>query len=143
MIRASYGMFYDHPLLGLVLPWRCVGRFVQRTVGLCRDRKLYRKRREPGNLNAIPIFQGLQNSCLGARHRFSQPANANLGYLPNQQQFQSLNFPQSVFLNQNYLEPQPSQSRAIDFLAARVPAVRVSAVGEFCLCLLAAGERER
>jgi hypothetical protein len=30
-------------------------------------------------------------------------ANANLGYLPNQQQFQSLNFPQSVFLNQNYL----------------------------------------
>src|SRR6202008_3811996 len=27
----------------------------------------------------------------------------NLGYLPNQQQFQALNFPQSVFINQNYL----------------------------------------
>ena len=30
-----------------------------------------------------------------------------MGYLPNQQQFQSLNFPQSIFLNQNYLiEPR-------------------------------------
>jgi len=26
-----------------------------------------------------------------------------LGYLPNQQQFRSLNFPQSLFLNQNYI----------------------------------------
>ena len=34
------------------------------------------------------------------------PAAASaLGYLPNQQQFQALNFPQSIFLNQNYLNP--------------------------------------
>jgi hypothetical protein len=33
--------------------------------------------------------------------------NAALGYLPNQQQFQALNFPQSVFLNQNYLTTTP------------------------------------
>src|ERR1700756_5032773 len=28
-----------------------------------------------------------------------------LGYLPNQQQFQALDFPQSILLNQNYLNP--------------------------------------
>jgi hypothetical protein len=28
-----------------------------------------------------------------------------MGYLPNQQRFQALNFPQSIFLNQNYLNP--------------------------------------
>ena len=56
----------------------------------------------PGNLNAWPIFQGLQGQAACAPSVFPQ-ANANLGYLPNQQQFQSLNFPQSVFLNQNYL----------------------------------------
>ena len=33
------------------------------------------------------------------------PFTTNLGYLPNQQQFQALNFPQSVFINQNYLNP--------------------------------------
>src|SRR5258707_865747 len=54
------------------------------------------------NLNAIPIFQGLQGQSVCAPSVFPQ-ANANLGYLPNQQQFQALNFPQSVFLNQNYL----------------------------------------
>jgi len=64
---------------------------------------------QPGNLNAIPIFQGtLVNpafpqcapSAIG-------PVNAALGYLPNQQQFQALNFPQSAFLNQNYLTNTP------------------------------------
>jgi hypothetical protein len=53
-------------------------------------------------LNAVPIFQGLQNNPECAPSPFPQ-ANANLFYEPNQQQFQSLNVPQSVFLNQNYL----------------------------------------
>jgi hypothetical protein len=56
-------------------------------------------------LNAIPIFQGnLINpaSPQCAPSPFPQ-ANANLFYEPDQQQFQSLNVPQSVFLNQNYL----------------------------------------
>jgi hypothetical protein len=32
-----------------------------------------------------------------------------LGYLPDQQQFQALNFPQSLFLNQHYLDPSTFQ----------------------------------
>jgi hypothetical protein len=63
----------------------------------------------PGNLNGITIFQGLPinvpsgaNPCAATLN----PATATaMGYLPNQQQFQSLNFPQSIFLNQNYLNP--------------------------------------
>jgi hypothetical protein len=53
------------------------------------------------NLNATNIFQGIQTvpSCIPA------PLTTNLGYLPNQQQFQVLNFPQSIFINQNYLNP--------------------------------------
>ena len=39
------------------------------------------------------------------RRRLNPAVNADLGYLSNQQQFQALNFPQSVFLNQNYLNP--------------------------------------
>jgi hypothetical protein len=57
------------------------------------------------NLNAIPIFQGnLINS--GAPQCVPSPfpqANTNLFYEPNQQQFQALNTPNSVFLSQNYL----------------------------------------
>ena len=67
---------------------------------------------DPGNLNAIPIFQGTLNQPGCAPSAFPL-ANANLGYLPNQQQFQALNFPQSVFLNQNYLNlnlANPAQS---------------------------------
>ena len=63
-------------------------------------------------------------------------ANTNLGYLPNQQQFQALNFPQSEFLNQNYLN-------AVDIPAAGVSAVRLSAVEELRLCVFAAGEPQR
>ncbi len=64
----------------------------------------------PGNLNAITIFQGLPiNQAEPGEpvcgYAAAQPRPARLGYLPNQQQFQALNFPQSVFLNQNYLNP--------------------------------------
>jgi hypothetical protein len=63
----------------------------------------------PSNLNAITIFQGLpinQPSPANPCAATLSPATASaLGYLPNQQQFQALNFPQSVFLNQNYLNP--------------------------------------
>ncbi len=101
VVRASYGMFYDHPLLGLYFlgdasDGSSSGQLAFAGTGLCTGAG------NPGNLNAIPIFQGLQSQPACAPSVFPQ-ANANLGYLPNQQQFQSLNFPQSVFLNQNYL----------------------------------------
>ncbi len=62
-----------------------------------------------GNLNAIPIFQGLPHQLNSAGPcavlQSIQRSSARCGYLPNQQQFRSLNFPQSMFLNQNYLNP--------------------------------------
>ena len=57
----------------------------------------------PANLNAFPIFQGLLNEPQCAPSA-SPTANANLGYLPNQQQFNAFQ-PNSEFLNQNYLNP--------------------------------------
>src|SRR6266403_2296053 len=62
--------------------------------------------------DALPIFQGSLNSP-GCTPSAFPLANANLGYLPDQQQFQALNFPQSVFLSQNYLNlnlSNPAQS---------------------------------
>jgi hypothetical protein len=101
VIRASYGMFYDHPLLGLYFlgdasDGSTSGQLAFAGTGNCTGAG------NPGNLNAIPIFQGLVNQPQCAPSAFPQ-ANANLFYEPNQQQFQSLNTPQSVFLNQNYL----------------------------------------
>ena len=108
VVRASYGMFYDHPLLGLYFlgdasDGSSSGQLAFAGTSVCSGPG------NPGNLNAITIFQGLP---------VNQPSPANpcaatllpgtaaaLGYLPNQQQFQALNFPQSVFLNQNYLQP--------------------------------------
>jgi len=106
VIRASYGIFYDHPLLGLYFlgdasDGSTSGQLAFAGTGGCSGPG------NPGNLNAIPIFQGLPinqpslaNPC--AASLLSSVTNA-LGYLPNQQQFQAQNFPQSIFLNQNYL----------------------------------------
>jgi hypothetical protein len=101
-------MFYDHPLLGLYFlgdasDGSSSGQLAFAGTSVCSGAG------NPGNLNAITIFQGLPinepspaNPCAATLN----PATASaLGYLPNQQQFQALNFPQSVFLNQNYLNP--------------------------------------
>src|SRR3954451_415653 len=96
VIRASYGMFFDHPLLGLYFlgdasDGSSSGQLAFAGTGGCSGAGA------PSNLNAIPIFQGIQTSSSCAPSPFPQ-ANANLGYLPNEQRFQALNFPQSVFL---------------------------------------------
>jgi hypothetical protein len=106
VIRASYGLFYDHPLLGLYFlgdasDGSTSGQLAFAGTGFCSSAG------SPGNLNAIPIFQGNLISA-GAPQCAPSPnpaANSSLGYLPNQQQFQSLNFPGSAFLNENYLNP--------------------------------------
>ncbi len=106
VVRASYGMFYDHPLLGLYFlgdasDGSTSGQLAFVGTGNCSSAG------NPANLNAFPIFQGLLNQPQCAPSQI--PAvNANLGYLPNQQQFQALNFPQSEFLNQNYLNLNPA-----------------------------------
>jgi hypothetical protein len=100
VVRASYGIFYDHPLLGLYFlgdasDGSSSGQLAFPGTGVCNGNG------NPANLNAIPIFQGLVNApgCTPGPAALL-PA---LGYLPNQQQFTSINFPNSLFLNQNYL----------------------------------------
>jgi Carboxypeptidase regulatory-like domain/TonB dependent receptor len=105
VIRASYGIFYDHPLLGLYFlgdasDGSSSGQLAFAGTGPCSIPPGATS--NPANLNAVPIFQGLVNQPQCTPSPFPQ-ANANLFYEPNQQQFQSLNVPQSVFLNQNYL----------------------------------------
>ena len=106
VVRASYGIFFDHPLLGLYFlgdasDGSTSGQLAFGGTGGCAGPG------NPTNLNAIPIFQGLPvnipsplNPCAAS---LNPAVTSALGYLPNQQQFQALNFPQSIFLNQNYL----------------------------------------
>src|SRR5438093_4791337 len=106
-------MFYDHPLLGLYFlgdasDGSTSGQLAFGGTGLCSNGA-----GDPSNLNAFPIFQGLIPAANGSVSSQCSPTQnpgvlAALNYLPNQQQFQSLNFPQSVFLNQNYLSLDPS-----------------------------------
>jgi Carboxypeptidase regulatory-like domain len=103
VVRMSYGLFFDHPLLGLYFlgdasDGSSSGQLAFAGTSTCSGNG------NPGNLNAIPIFQGTLGSA-GCTASAIPQANTNLGYLPNQQQFQALNFPQSEFLNQNYLNP--------------------------------------
>ncbi len=108
VVRASYGMFYDHPLLGLYFlgdasDGSSSGQLAFAGTSVCSGPG------NPSNLNAITIFQGLPINVANAANPCAATLNPTtgsaLGFLPNQQQFQALNFPQSIFLNQNYLNP--------------------------------------
>lgn len=110
VIRSSYGIFYDHPLLGLYFlgdasDGSTSGQLAFAGTGLCGNGA-----GDPANLNAFPIFQGLIPGPNGSVSSPCSPTQnpavlTGLGYQPNSQVFQALNFPQSVFLNQNYLNP--------------------------------------
>jgi len=107
VVRASYGMFFDHPLLGLYFlgdasDGSSSGQLAFAGTGTCTTAG------DPANLNAVPIFQGLIPGPGGSVSSPCSPTTSPavlsaLAYQPNSQQFQALNFPQSVFLNQNYL----------------------------------------
>lgn len=94
VIRASYGLFYDNPLVGLAFLSQVadgtqapgIVLFPGAPSAACGD---------PLNLNALNMFQGLLNtSCLAG----------NFGYLPQQMRFDT-SISDSVFVNQNYLNP--------------------------------------
>lgn len=96
VIRSSYGIFYDHPLLGLYFLGDASdgsksGQLLFAGGSPCNPNTA------PGvsSLNATNIFQGILStgSCLP-----NVP-----GYLPNQQRFDSSNA--NLFINQNYLNP--------------------------------------
>jgi len=111
VIRAGYGLFYDHPLLAIAFDSVTAdgGRSVQLlsaggTPSACglvtpdcataggpgTD--------GPTNLNGSSIFQGVLNT--GSADVAFAPLS--LGYLPSQQRFNPL-LPNSLFANQNYL----------------------------------------
>jgi hypothetical protein len=116
VVRASFGMFYDHPLLGLYFlgdasDGSSSGQLAFGGTGPCEGAG------QPGNLNAIPIFQGLipgaSGSVLSPCSPTQNPAVlAALNYAPDQQRFSCENSgvgcgvsSDSIFLNQTYLNP--------------------------------------
>jgi hypothetical protein len=124
VIRGSYGMFYDHPLLGLYFlgdasDGSSSGQLAFGPGSPCQGAG------NPGNLNAVEIFQGLVPSAASGAAGAASPCSPTAGptgaavlgllnYSPNQQLF-SCNTSgascgvasgnQSIFLNQNYLNP--------------------------------------
>ena len=108
VVRASFGMFYDHPLLGLYFLGQASdgsssGQLDFAPLGFCSTAG------SPANLNAIPVFQGnlfsapqcnpgAPNSVLGYQQT---SANGN----PNPQRFDPfLSSSSNLFLNQNYIQ---------------------------------------
>jgi len=121
VIRASFGMFYDHPLLGLYFLGDASDASASDQLafigtGLCSNPT---GTGNAANLNAIPIFQGLPlNSASGACAVSNNPAVVSLlNYVPNQQRFSCpagdpscgvASTSNSIFLAQNYLNLNPS-----------------------------------
>jgi hypothetical protein len=120
VVRASYGMFYDHPLLGLYFlgdasDGSSSGQLAFGPGSPCRGSG------NPGNLNAVEAFQGLIPSASGSSlspcSPTSDPTGKVLGllnYSPNNQTFSCntsavncgvASTMQSIFLGQNYLNP--------------------------------------
>ncbi len=98
VIRGSYGMFYDHPLLGLYFLGDAsdgskTGQLVFFGANPCNALSTA----SPLNMNAANIFQG----SLGNANCFPQSVPA-FGYQANSQQFNAF-LPSSLFLNQGYI----------------------------------------
>ncbi len=99
VVRASYGLFYDHPLLGLYFLGDASdgsksGQLLFLGAAPC---DLNAAHAGAGSLNATNIFQGIltTNTCLPVIP----------GYQPNQQRFDPSNA--NLFINQNYLTASP------------------------------------
>jgi hypothetical protein len=116
VIRASYGIFYDHPLLGLYFlgdasDGSSSGQLAFPGGAPCNALSTPFN---PTNLNGASIFTGtLANAnCMPVSQLF---------YLPNQQQFQALNQPQILFLGQQYLTNPPAPYAPFPFPLAFQP----------------------
>jgi len=100
VVRSSFGMFYDHPLLGLYFLGDAsdgskTGQLLFFGGSPCDGSAPG----SPLNLNATNIFQGIldQPNCLPT-------ATGDFGYQSQQQRFDSFQS-SSLFLNQGYLNP--------------------------------------
>jgi carboxypeptidase family protein len=121
VVRGSYGMFYDHPLLGLYFlgdasDGSSSGQLAFGPGVPCNGSG------NPGNLNAVEAFQGLipspagpsQSPCSPTAGPQSAAVLGLLNYSPNNQVFSCTTLgancgvastTQSIFLGQNYLNP--------------------------------------
>lgn len=120
VVRMSYGIFFDHPLLGLYFLGQASdgsssGQLAFAGGSPCTAASTAFS---PGNLNAASIFTGVLSNanCMPV---------SQLNYEPNQQQFRSL-FPvgqsdQSLFLEQQYLTNPPPQLGGAAFPLAFQP----------------------
>ena len=100
VIRSSYGIFYDHPLLGLYfLGDASDGSKTSQLVFFGGQPCNSGQGADPTAVNATNIFQG----TLGLPTCFQPAASpAVFGYQPAQQRFDSID-PTSLFINQGYL----------------------------------------
>ncbi len=99
VIRAAYGLFYDHPLLAIAFNADTAdgAQSTQQILGggaPCVPATSILV--NPGCLNATNVFQGILDTSLGA---ISDPFN--FGYQSNQQRFDPFT-PNSIFINQNF-----------------------------------------
>ncbi len=117
VVRGSFGMFFDHPLLGLYFLGDASDGFSSGQLAFgpgapCTGAG------QAGNLNAVEIFQGLVPAPGGSTASPCSPTAGPIGpsvltaldYSPNQQRFSCGNSgtscgvsSTSIFLNQNYL----------------------------------------
>jgi hypothetical protein len=120
VVRGSYGIFFDHPLLGLYFLGDASDGSTSGQLAFAGGTPCNASSTayNPGNLNASSIFTGtLSNAnCMPV---------SQLNYEPNQQQFQSF-FPvgqsnQSLFLEQQYLTNPPAQFGGAAFPLAFQP----------------------
>jgi hypothetical protein len=95
VMRASYGIFFDHPLLALVFDSAVADGTQAPQILLFGSAPSHCDASNPAaTLNAGNAFAGLLN-CLPA----------SFTYLPNQQRFDPAPNTQSVWINQNFLQP--------------------------------------
>ncbi|MEE8176978.1 MAG: TonB-dependent receptor, partial [Acidobacteriota bacterium] len=96
VIRAAYGLFYDHPLLAIAFNADTAdgAQSTQQILfgGVPCSTSLSLN---PACLNASSIFQGILN------------APASFGFEPNQQRFEPFTA-NSIFVNQNFCQPDPT-----------------------------------
>ena len=93
VIRAGYGIFYDHPLLAIAFnSTTAEGALSTQLITFGGAPSTTSIAINPAALNATNIFQGILNTT----------GVPNTGYLPNQQRFDP-KLPNSIFVNQNFI----------------------------------------
>jgi hypothetical protein len=96
VVRASFGIFYDHPLLALAFNSDITDGSQAPQLAFFGGDPTAACSPTGSNLNAGTLFQGtFDGSCYPG-------GNAQFGFLPNEQRFDAFK-PDSVFIQQNYL----------------------------------------